>query len=77
MSFKENAFPIGQGKLNLTSISGVRTDTLVYWCRADGSLTITWADTSTEVVELSKGEAVRIENTAVSVAITTGTFHVA
>ena len=75
MSWKENAFPIGQGKLNLTT--GTRTDNRIYWCRADGSLTITWPDTTTTVISLLAGEAVDIEDTATSVAITTGTFHVA
>lgn len=75
MSFKENAFPIGKGKLNLTS--GTRTDKLVYWCRVAGNLTITWSDDTTTVIALTAGEAVDIEDTAKSVTVTTGTFHVA
>ena len=75
MSWKENAFPIGKGMLNLTT--GSRTDTRIYWCRVDGSLTITWSDDTTTVIDLLVGEAVDIEDTAKSVAITTGTFHIA
>lgn len=75
MNFKENAFPIGKGKIELTT--GTRTDNLVYWCRSDGTLTVTWSDDTTTVVTLLAGEAVNVEGTAKSVAITTGTFNVA
>ena len=76
MSWKENAFPLGAGKVNLTS--GTRTDLpLVYLCAEDGTITITWADTTTSVISMVAGDAVHVENTATSVAITTGTFHVA
>lgn len=77
MSYKENAFPIGMGKVNLTS--GIRTDTLVYWCVADGTLQVTWSDATTDDIALIAGDAVNIENssTVTSVEITAGTFHVA
>ena len=75
MSFKENAFPIGKGKIELTS--GTRTDNLVYWCRADGTLTFTFEDDTTKVVTLITGEAIRPEATIKSVTITTGTFNLA
>jgi hypothetical protein len=76
MSFKENAFPLGKGKLNLTS--GTRTDMArVYWCVDNGTLTITWSDASTTDIDLVSGDAVKIENTATSVEIVSGTFHVA
>lgn len=74
MSYKENAFPIGQGKLNLTT-GTITTLPKVLWCRVDGSLTVTWPDTTTTLITLVAGEAVEIEATATSVAITTGTFH--
>ncbi len=76
MSYKENSFPIGQGKVGLTS--GTRTDLArVYWCVGDGTLRITWADASFTDLNLVAGDAVNIENTATSVQITAGTFHVA
>lgn len=75
MSYKENAFPLGQGKLNLTT-GTFTTLPRVLWCRVAGTITITWPDTTTTVVALSVGEAVEVEATATSVAITTGTFHV-
>lgn len=77
MSYKENAFPVGKGKLNLTTGTRLMTGNQVYWCRADGSLTITWADATTTVISMLVGEAVQVEGTATSVTITTGTFHVA
>ena len=75
MSFKNNAFPIGKGKLNINT--GVRTDNLSYWCRVDGILTITWSDATTTAISLVAGEAVNIESTATSVTITSGTWHIA
>ena len=75
MSYKENAFPLGKGKLNLTT--GTFTELpRVLWCRVAGNITITWSDATTTVVSLGVGEAVEVEGTATSVAITTGTFHV-
>ena len=77
MSYKENAFPLGQGKLNLTTGTiTIGSNPRVLWCRVAGTLTITWPDTTTTVVSLAVGEAVEVEATATSVAITTGTFHV-
>mgnify|MGYP000459734034 CR=1 FL=1 len=77
MSWKENAFPLGEGKVNLTS--GTITDLpKVFLCVAAGNLTITWADgVKTSIVGLSIGDAVEVEGTATSVAITTGTYHIA
>ncbi len=75
MSFKENAFPHGKGKLNL--ISGTRTDNLVYLCVIAGTLTITWSDDTTTAIDLISGDAVDPESTIKSVTITSGTFHVA
>lgn len=77
MSYKENAFPVGKGKLNLTTGTiAIAGNPRVLWCRGDGSLTITWSDATTTVITLVYGEAVEIEATATSVAITTGTFTV-
>ena len=77
MSWKENAFPLGQGKVNLTT-GTITTMPKVFLCVADGSITITWADgVSTSVISLTAGNAVEVEATATSVAITTGTFHIA
>ena len=75
MGFKENAFPIGKGKVNLTS--GSRTDKLVYWCTEAGTLTVTWQDDTTSVLTLAAGDAVNMNDLSVkSVAITTGTYNV-
>ena len=76
MSWKQNAFPLGQGKVNLTT-GTITTLPKVFLCAADGSLTITWQDTTTSVIDMTAGNAVEVEATATSVAITTGTFHIA
>lgn len=77
MSYKENAFPVGKGKLNLTTGTiAIAGNPRVLWCRVAGTLTITWSDATTTVISLGVGEAVEVEATATSVAITTGTFHV-
>ena len=76
MSWKENAFPLGQGKVNLTT-GTITTLPKVFLCAVAGSITITWPDTTTSVIALTAGDAVEVEATATSVAITTGTFHIA
>lgn len=75
MSFKENAFPLTQGQVNLTS--GTFTDKDIFFCVADGSITITWGDATTSVIPMRAGDAVNVSYVATSVAITTGTFHIA
>ena len=78
MSYEQNAFPIDQGKIELTS--GARTSpscNMVYWCIADGVLTLTFRDTTTDTVTLTAGDAVNLNSPNItSVTITSGTFNV-
>ena len=78
MSYKENAFPIGQGSIEITT--GTRTSPAcnkVYWCRANGTLTLTFADATTDTVDLFAGDAVNLNEPNIeSVAITSGTFNI-
>ena len=78
MSYKENAFPIDQGSIEV--ITGTRTSPAcnkVYWCRAAGTLTLTFADATTDTADLVAGEAVNcISPNIESVAITSGTFNI-
>ena len=78
MSYKENAFPIDQGKIELTS--GTRTSpscNKVYWCRGDGTLTLTFLGGTTDTVDLLFGEAVNLNSPNIkSVVVTSGTFNV-
>ena len=78
MSFKDNAFPIMKGNINLTSGTKTGGDLGVFWCSVAGSLTITWEDATTTVLALAVGDAVdfRQDPGITSVAITTGTFHI-
>ena len=67
---KDNGFPIQQGKVNLTSgsISGL------VLCVADGSITVTWANNATDVINTVAGDAIDLGN-AKSAVVTTGMFH--
>ena len=78
MSYKENAFPIDQGSIDITTGSRVSPAcNKVYWCTADGSLTLTFVDTTTDVVTLVAGDAVNLNSPNItSVAVTTGTFNI-
>jgi len=49
---------------------------LIAHCVADGSLTLTWQDTSTTVVSFIAGDDFSMVE-AEAVAVTTGTFHFA
>ena len=78
MSYKENAFPLGQGSIEVTT--GTRTGIAcrkAYWCRSAGTLTVTLNDDTTDTVDLVSGEAVSFysPNTK-SVAVTSGTFNI-
>lgn len=74
MSYKDNAFPLTQDGVNLTS--GTFTDTRenIFLCAADGVLTVTWQDDTTSAILCALGEPYTVEN-AKQVEITSGTFH--
>ena len=78
MSYKENAFPIDQGKIEVTT--GTRVSPAcnkVYWCVGDGVLTLTFKDTTTDTVTLALGDAVDLNSPNIeSVAITSGSFNI-
>lgn len=70
MSYKDNSFPLTKDNVNLTS--GTYADG-AYLCTVAGSLTITWSDTTSDVIDVAEGLAVNVIGSK-SVAITTGTF---
>ena len=78
MSYKENAFPIDQGSIEVTT--GTRVSPAcnkVYWCTVDGVLTLTFADASTDTATLSAGDAVNLNSPNIeSVVVTSGTFNI-
>ena len=73
-------FPLRQGLIGITS--GTVTDPtngkrpLIAHCVADGSLTLTWPDTSSTVVGVIAGDDFSIFE-AESVDVTSGSFHFA
>ena len=73
-------FPLRQGLIDISS--GTVTDPtngkrpLIAHCVADGSLTLTWQDTSTTVVGFIAGDDFSLVE-ASSVDVTSGTFHFA
>ena len=74
MDYKSNAFPVGKGKVNLT------TGTFgggVFLCVVDGDLLVTWADDTTDTLSLTAGDAINAVRTAKTVGIVSGTFHIA
>ena len=78
MSYKENAFPIDQGSIEVTTGTRVSPScNKVYWCVLAGTLTLTFGDASTDTVGLVAGDAVNFNSpNIVSVAITSGTFNI-
>lgn len=74
MSYKDNAFPLTQDGVNLTS--GTFTDTRenIFLCVADGVLTVTWQDNTTSAISCLEGGAFTVES-AKQIVITSGTFH--
>ena len=73
-------FPLRQGLIDITTgtvtdpVSGRRP--LIAHCVADGSLTLTWPDTSTTLVDFIAGDDFSMVE-AEAVAVTTGSFHFA
>jgi len=73
-------FPLRQGLTDISSgtvidpVNGKRP--LIAHCIADGSLTLTWTDTSTTVVGFIAGDDFSLVE-AGAVAVTTGSFHFA
>ena len=73
-------FPLRQGLIDITT--GTVTDPtsgrrpLIAHCVADGSLTLTWPDTSTTLVDFIAGDDFSMVE-AEAVAVTTGSFHFA
>jgi len=69
-AYIDNAYPVQKGKVNLTT--GALGATAL--CVADGSITVTWEDDSTDVLDMVAGDAIDLRN-AKSAVVTTGTFH--
>ena len=73
-------FPLRQGLIDISTgtvtdpVTGKRP--LIAHCVADGSLTLTWPDTSSTVVGFIAGDDFSIAEAA-SVDVTSGTFHFA
>ena len=73
-------FPLRQGLIDITTgtvtdpVSGRRP--LIAHCVADGSLTLTWPDTSTTLVDFIAGDDFSMVE-AEAVAVTAGSFHFA
>ena len=73
-------FPLRKGLIDITTgtvtdpVSGKRP--LIAHCVADGSLTLTWPDTSTTLVDFIAGDDFSMVE-ASSVDVTSGTFHFA
>ena len=73
-------FPLRQGMIDISSgtvtdpVSGKRP--LIAHCVAEGSLTLTWQDTSSTVVGFIAGDDFSMVE-ASSVDVTSGTFHFA
>jgi hypothetical protein len=67
-------FPLKVGLVNLTT--GTKTGIHAFHCVVDGSVTITWKDSTTSVINCVEGEDYGVID-ATSVAITAGTFHLA
>ena len=75
MSFKENSFSLTKSGTNVTTGTFSGDGSRVFWCRADGNLTVTYQDNSTATVSLEKGDAINFVD-AKTVAISTGTYFV-
>jgi len=63
-----------QGKVNITS--GTVENVKIVRCVEAGSITITWSDESTDVLDISAMEDFTLDNSAVSVTFTSGTYHI-
>jgi len=72
MSYKKNALPLREGKVNL--VNGVVLGGGVYVCVEEGSLNIIWASGGTDTIYCVAGDAYDfVEVTSVEVA--SGIFH--
>ena len=75
MAYQDNAFPLCQGGVNLTSGTYTVTKGNIFQCVSDGTLTATWQDDTTSAIDcIASGIPYIIEN-AKQVVITSGTFH--
>ncbi len=72
MSYKVNSFPIKKGGVNLTSGS-IEGSVL---CVDAGSITVTWDDDTTSVIDFENGWSMDLINVK-SAVVTTGKFHCA
>ena len=72
MAFQENSFPVGKGKVNITTgkIYGVAL------CVLDGDLTIAWKATGSDTISCVAGDAINLVN-AIDATVVSGTFHYA
>lgn len=68
------AFPLRQGFVNLVT-SAVVTTPRVIVCVTDGTVIITWSDTTTDSIVMLVGDSYTIDG-AISLTISSGKFHV-
>ena len=71
MSFRDNAFPLMEGKVNL--MSGTYNDG-IFVCVDSGSLSVEF-NSNTETIVCNAGDAYRVYD-AIGITIVSGTFHV-
>lgn len=68
------AFPLRKDFVNLESASVVTTPRVIV-CVTDGTIVITWNDTTTDSVVMVEGDSYAIDG-ATSLTISSGKFHV-
>jgi len=71
-SYKDNALPLEEGKVNLTS--GTIEGGGVFVCISEGELTVTWNTDNTDTLNCLAGDAINLRNSK-SVQIVSGKFH--
>lgn len=72
MTYRGNSFPLVKGQVNLTSGT---YGAGIYLCTVDGSISVTWSDSTSDTITCTKGEAFNLLSGVTDVTITDGTFH--
>lgn len=70
------AMVLSKSGVNKTSASGALTTVRLIYCVVTGGFTITWNDNTTSNIATVEGESFVLDS-AKSVTITSGTFHIA
>jgi len=71
MAFQDNAFPIEQGRVNITTgtVEGI------VLCVTDGDLTVNWKTGSPSTVSCVAGNAYNLKNATNATVVAGGMFH--